>query len=194
MPLWFLALGLLAAATASQHADGVKVHASTEFVRWTHPDQIYAIEHPSDWQAHAQATRTNIGSVDGLVRGQRGFRTVYGAILATIDDPVAGQATRTLAESSRGIVDSILKRNAHLQIQTALAEDQPLAGTPAYRAVLGGTSPVTGHAERAEVIVRAYDAARVFYVIFACPEDQCAKLAPTFGRMRASLWIPSGPK
>lgn len=189
MPLWLLALGLLAAAGGVQHSDGVTVHASTQFVRWTHPDGTYAIELPADWQPHAHPTRTNLGSTDGLVKSERGFRTVYGVIITIVDDPASGASMPSLAASGRALVDTVLKRNAHLSIQAALAEDRPLAGSPAYRAVLGGTSPVTGHAERAEVIVRAYDASRLLNVIFACPAAQCHALEPTFKHMRDSLQV-----
>jgi len=170
-------------------ADDVNIHASKEFVRWSHPTSGYSIEHPIDWQPHAQAARTNIGSDNGLVAAGRGFRTIYGVIIAVVDDPLATSPDRTLEASSRAVVDGILKRNGHLSLTSPLAADAPLAGAPAFRAVAGGTSPVTGHAERAEVICRTYDGSQLLYVIFACPDARCGELAATFGRMRQSLQV-----
>jgi hypothetical protein len=178
-----------------QRDDGdVKIYASKTFVRWNHPTAGYSIEHPVDWKPHVQAARTNIGSDDGLVAGERGFRTVYGVIIAVVDDPLAASSDRTLEASSRAIVETIVKRNTHLSIKSLLAADSHLGGSPAFRAVAAGTSPVTGHAERAEVICRRYDASRLLYVIFACPEARCAELTTTFQQMRKSLLVTAAPK
>ena len=182
--------------TAGVHIDAsdVKIYASKEFVRWNHPTAGYSIEHPVDWKPHPQAARTNIGSADGLVAGERGFRTVYGVIIAVVDDPLAASSDRSLEASSQAIVETILKRNAHLSIKSPLAADPPLGGSPAFRAVAVGTSPVSGHAEQADVICRRYDASRLLYVIFACPEARCGELTATFQQMRKSLQVIAAPK
>ena len=112
-------------------------------------------------------------------------------ILAVVDDPLAGTPGRTLAASSQAVFETIVKRNAHLSVKSPLAQTQPLAGASAYRAVAGGISPVTGHAERAEVICRELDAGHLFYMILACPEAECDGLGPTFQRMRESLTVPA---
>jgi len=189
-----LAVSVAMAIAVSVGADDVKIYAAKEFARFTHPTSGYSIEHPVDWKAHPQAARTNIGSDDGLVRGERGFRTVYGVIMAVVDDPLAASSERSLEASSRAIVESILKRNPQLSIKTPLAADAQLGGAPAFRAVATGTSPVTGHPERAEIICRPYDESRLLYVIFACPDERCGELTATFGRMRSSLQVTPTPR
>jgi len=192
--LCLVAAAFVLAAGAHLDADDVKIYASKEFVRWNHPTAGYSIEHPVDWKPHPQAARTNIGSDDGLVAGERGFRTVYGVIIAVVDDPVAASSNRSLEASSRAIFETILKRNAHLSTKSPLVADTPLGGSPAFRGVAGGTSPVTGHAEQAEVICRRYDTSRLLYVIFACPEAGCGELTATFQRMRKSLQVTAVPQ
>ena len=192
-----MAVGLAVAcvmmpASAQQQASQVRIHAAAEFVRWAHSAGAYSLEHPVDWEAHEQGLRTNIGSTSGLVpTGRGGYRTIYGVILAVVDDPLAGTPGRTLAASSQAVFETIVKRNAHLSVKSPLAQTQPLAGASAYRAVAGGISPVTGHAERAEVICRELDAGRLFYMILACPEAECNGLASTFQRIRESLEVPA---
>jgi hypothetical protein len=184
-----LAVAVVLVASVHVGADDVKIRASKEVVRWDHPTSLYSIEHPVDWTPHPRGARTNISSDEGLVPGERGFRTVYGVILAVVDDPLAASPDRSLEASSRVVVESILKRNGHLSITSRLAADAPLAGAPAFRAVAGGKSPVTGHAEQAEVICRAYDRGHLLYVIFACPQAHCGELTTTFQHMRQSLQV-----
>lgn len=188
-----VATAIVLALSTQVIADDVKIYASKEFVRWNHPTDGYSIEHPVDWKPHPQGTRTNIGSDDGLVKGERGFRTVYGVIIAIVDDPLAASPQRSLEASSRAIVESILKRNTQLSIKSPLAAADALAGAQTFRAVAGGTSPVTGHAERAEIICRPYDASRLLYVIFACPDARCGELTATFEQMRKSLRLTAAP-
>jgi hypothetical protein len=192
--LCLVAAAIMLVAGVQRNTDDVKIYASKKFVRWNHPTAGYSIEHPVDWKPHPQAARTNIGSDDGLVAGERGFRTVYGVIIAVVDDPLAASSDRSLEASSRAIIETILKRNAHLSIKSPLAAETRLGGSPAFRAVAGGTSPVTGDAERAEVICRPYDASRLLYVIFACPEARCGELTATFQQMRNSLQVAPVPK
>jgi len=191
-----LVVGLVVAcvvmpASAQQQASQVRIHAAAEFVRWAHGAGAYSLEHPVDWETHEQGLRTNIGSKDGLVPTGRGYRTIYGVILAVVDDPLAGAPDRTLAASSQAVFEGIVKRNAHLSVKSPIAPTEPLAGGQAYRAVAGGISPVTGHAERAEVICREVDAGHLLYMILACPEAECSELGTTFRRMRESLKVPA---
>ena len=186
-------IGMAVAGTAAQEHErrDVKVHAAADFSVYTHSAGTYSIAHPSDWQAHEQPTRTNIGSDSGLVRGaQGGFRTVFGAIIAAVDDPAAGAASPSLEASAKAIVDSILKRNSHQSLAEPVAEDGVLAGSPVYRAVLLGTSPVTGKAERAEILCRRLGPGRLLYIILVSPGESYPQLKPTFVRMRNSLVIP----
>lgn len=179
-------------ASAQQDAMGVRIHAAVEVVRWAHSAGAYSLEHPVDWGAHEQGLRTNIGSKDGLVPSERGgYRTIYGVILAVVDDPLAGTLDRTLAAASQAVFEGIVKRNAHLRVTSPLAQTERLAGGQAYRAVAEGISPVTGHAERAEVICRELDGGHLLYMIQVCPVAACNELAPTFRRMRESMKVPA---
>jgi hypothetical protein len=187
-----LAWCIIMPATAQQDAVGVRIHAAVEVVRWAHSAGAYSLEQPVDWGAHEQGLRTNIGSKDGLVPTERGgYRTIYGVILAVVDDPLSGTPDRTLAAASQTVFEGIVKRNAHLRVASPLAQTERLAGGQAYRAVAEGISPVTGHPERAEVICRELDDGHLLYMIQVCPEAACNELAPTFRRMRESLKVPA---
>jgi hypothetical protein len=185
-------LGIAAAASAQDTHEkrDVRPHASAEFVPYVHASGGYRLEHPADWKTHEGEGRTNIGADDGLVKGERGYRTIYGVIVLVVDDPLAGRAERSVEASTRLIVEQVLTRNPHQKIVEPVAADRPLGGAPAFRAVLNGTSPVTGRGERAEIVARHLDDARVFYLVLVSPVDDHAKLAPALGRLRDSVRIP----
>lgn len=168
----------------------VRPHAAAEVVPFVHSTGSYRLEHPADWQAHEVEGRTNIGADDGLVKGARGYRTIYGVIVQAADDPLAGRAERSVEASTRLIVEQVLKRNPHQAIVEPVSADRPLAGAPAFHAALNGTSPVTGRGERAEIVVRQHGAAQVFYLVLVSPSDDYAALAPALGRLRDSVRIP----
>lgn len=169
----------------------VRPHASTQFTRFAHSTQGYVLEHPADWQAHERGERTNIGAENGLVPTERGFRTVYGAIVQIADDPLAGKPERSAEASARLILEQVLKRNPHQALKEPLAADRPLAGAPAFHAVINGTSPVTGRGERAEIVVRQHGDAKVFYLVLVSPIDDYPSLAAPLRRLRDSVRIPA---
>jgi hypothetical protein len=179
-----------AAAQETHERRAVTPHASQQFTRFIHSTGSYALEHPSDWQAHERGERTNIGPEDGLVAGARGFRTIYGAIVQVAPDPLAGLPERTIEASTRLIVEQVLKRNAHQALQVPVSADRPLAGAPAFRAVIMGTSPVTGKGERAEIVVRQKGANEVFYLVLVSPADHYTLLEAPLRQLRDSVRMP----
>jgi hypothetical protein len=168
----------------------VTPHASPQFTRFTHSTGYYALEHPSDWQAHERGERTNIGPEDGLVAAARGFRTIYGVIAQVAPDPLTGSPERTTEASARRILEQVLKRNPHQALKDPVSADRPLAGAPAFRAVIMGTSPVTGRGERAEIVVRQHGANEVFYLVLVSPADDYNLLEAPLRRLRDSVRIP----
>lgn len=170
----------------------VTPHAASDFVRFLHPAGTYALERPADWRAHEGTGRVTIGADDGLVPVERGFRMVYGAIVAIADDPEASNPVRNIETSARGIVDAILKRNAHQSLSVSVHADRPFAGAPAASAVLIGTSPVTGRGERAEIVVRAFGKSQILYAILVSPTDSYAELDTPLRRLRDSLRVLGG--
>lgn len=187
-----LLTGVVAAARAQEahgHRD-VRPHAAAEVVPFVHSTGGYRLEHPADWTAHEGESRTNIGADDGLVAGARGYRTIYGVIAQVADDPLAGKAERSVEASTRAIVEQVLTRNRHQALAEPVSSDRPVGGAPAFRAVLMGTSPVTGRGERAEIVVRQYGAGQVFYLVLVSPADDYPLLAPVLDRVRDSVRIP----
>jgi hypothetical protein len=168
----------------------VTPHASQQVTPFVHSTGSYALEHPSDWQAHERGERTNIGPEDGLVAGAGGFRTIYGVIVQVAPDPLAGQPERTIEASSRLVVEQVIKRNAHQALKEPVSADRSLAGAPAFRAVIMGTSPVTGRGERAEIIVRQKGANEVFYLVLVSPADDYTLLEAPLRQLRDSVRIP----
>jgi hypothetical protein len=156
-------------------------------VKFVHPSGAYWLEHPADWTVHEGTGRITIGADDGLVAVERGFRTVYGAIVAIADDSTASNPARTVETSARAMVDAILKRNAHQSLSVPVRVDRPFAGAPAASAVLIGTSPVTGRGERAEIVVRAVGGWQVLYAILVSPTDSYPLLEAPLRRLRDSI-------
>ena len=134
-------------------------------------------------------TLTDSGAADGLVPSGRGFRTIYGAIVAIVDDAEAGKPAHTVETSARAVVDSILRRNAHQALSVPVRADRPLAGAPAASAVLNGISPVTSRGERAEVVCRAYGSSQILYVILVSPTDAYPDLEQPLRLLRDSIRV-----
>ena len=170
----------------------VRPHAATATKRFSSPTSAYSFDYPADWDAHEAGERVNVGAADGLVPTGRGFRTIYGAILAIVDDPDAGKPDRTVESSAKAVIDGILKRNAHQSLSVPVRADRPLAGAPAANAVMQGTSPVTGRGERAEVVCRAFGTAQVFYVILVSPIEAYSELEQPLQRLRDSIRLSDG--
>jgi hypothetical protein len=170
----------------------VRPHAAQEFVGFVSADRSFAFEHPADWRALERGARVNVGASDGLVATGRGFRTIYGAIVDVLDDPLAGRAQRTLEASTLAIVERVLARNPHQAIHEPVAVDAPLAGAPAYRAVLMGTSPVTGRGERAEIVCREFGTGKIFQIILVAPAEAFSTLEKPLRRIRDSVRVPAG--
>jgi hypothetical protein len=198
IPRWLLHTAVLCLATVTSPAAGqetherrrVTPHASQQFTQFMHSTGSYALEHPSDWQAHERGERTNLGPEDGLVAGARGFRTIYGVIVQIARDPLAGLTERSLEASTRLVVEQVLKRNAHQALREPVSADRPLAGAPAFRAVITGTSPVTGRGERAEIVVRQKGANEVFYLVLVSPADDYKLLEAPLRQLRDSVRMP----
>lgn len=186
----FVVFAGLAAGLRAQDGAALRPHASPTTAPFSHSSGAYSLAYPSDWQAHENGGRLNVGAPDGLVpTGRGGFRTVYGAIVAIVDDPEAGKPGRTIETSTRAIVDGILKRNEHQSIAVPVKLDRPFAGGPAASAVLIGTSPVTGRGERAEVVCRAYGATQILYVILVSPTESYADLERPLQQLRDSVRV-----
>lgn len=184
-------LPAFAAAQEVHETRVVKPHASEKVTPFTHSSGSYALEHPSDWQAHERGERTNIGAADGLVPTERGFRTIYGVIVQVAPDPLAGRADRTVEGSARLIVEQVLKRNSHQALKEPVTEAAPLGGAPAFRASIQGISPVTGQGERAEIVVRQHGPDQVFYLVLVSPVDEYRLLEAPLRRLRDSVRIPA---
>jgi hypothetical protein len=188
-----LCLALVTSPAAGQETHErrtVTPHASQQFTTFTHSTGTYALQHPSDWQAHERGERTNIGPDDGLVAAARGFRTIYGVIAQVAPDPLAGSPERSIEASTRLILEQVLTRNPHQALKEPVSPDGPLAGAPAFRAVIMGTSPVTGRGERAEIVVRQHGASEVFYLVLVSPADDYKLLEAPLRRLRNSVRIP----
>lgn len=171
---------------ASGQALVVQPHAAGSVVKFVHPSGAYWLEHPADWTVHEGTGRITIGTDDGLVAVERGFRTVYGAIVAIADDSAPSTPARTIETSAGAMVDAILKRNPHQSLSVPV-RDRPFAGAPAASAVLIGRSPVTGRGERAEIVVRAFGGSQVLYAILVSPTDAYPLLEVPLRRLRDSV-------
>ncbi len=181
------ACALVMAQEPATHRD-VRPHAAQEVVRFVHSTGAYSLDHPADWQTHERGARTNIGAEDGLEATARGFRTIYGVIVAIVDDPAGKQS---LEDSARAIVDNVLKGNAHQRMHTPVHADGTLAGAPAATAVIMGTSPVTGRSERAEIVCRRLGESQLLYLVLVSPGDHFATLEAPLKRVRDSVRIPA---
>lgn len=181
--------GLRRAAVA-QSEPGRHPHASADVLPFVAARGAYAFSHPADWKVHETAGRVTIGADDGLVPTERGFRTVYGVIIAVVDDPEAARSPHDIEASTRAIVDGILERNGHQSISVPVRVDRPVGGAPAASAVLMGTSPVTNRGERAEVVCRRFGGNQILYAILVCPADAYTELQRPLHALRDSIRVP----
>jgi Zn-dependent protease with chaperone function len=174
---------------------------STRFERYRHRNGFFEIEHPENWEPHADSRGYGVtfvpqGGVVQLSNGQQSL--IYGVVVnhyvpfeGEIGSafPGSGEDERHLEDATDDLVREISQGNAHLRMVANSRRRQRVDDAPAMSVILAGRSPVTGEEERVTIFTRDLPDHHVIYSLFIAPGRDYAALSRTFQRMISSLRV-----
>ncbi|MFN2385768.1 MAG: M48 family metallopeptidase [Thermoanaerobaculia bacterium] len=176
---------------------------STRFERYRQRTGFFEIDHPENWEPHADAQGHGVtfvpqGGVAQLSNGQQSL--IYGVVVnhyVPFDGqmgngsafPGAGQADPHLDEATDDFIREIARGNSHLRLVPNSRKRQRIDDAPAMSVVLAGRSPATGEEERVTIFTRELPDHHVLYALFIAPGRDYTALSRTFQRMISSLRV-----
>jgi Zn-dependent protease with chaperone function len=174
---------------------------STRFERYRQRTGFFEIDHPENWEPHADSRGYGVtfvpdGGVAQLSNGQQSL--VYGVVVnhyvpfeGEIGSAFPGseQDDRHLDEATDDLVREISRGNSHLRLVTNSKRRQRVDEGPAMSVVLAGRSPVTGQEERVTIFTRELPDHHIIYSLFIAPGRDYTALSQTFQRMISSLRV-----
>ncbi|HEY6842776.1 MAG TPA: M48 family metalloprotease, partial [Thermoanaerobaculia bacterium] len=177
------------AAAASGRARSTRSASSTVSVpapsasyrTYTNENGLYRLSYPSNWQVYESngpgvmiAPPGGAGDVNGK------SEIVYGAIINHYDPFGNAPATNISPQSAtQDLVAAVEQSSPYLRARS-------ISG---HTAVLRGTDPVTGVAERVTVVTRQLSDEHLLYVLFVTPERDAASYSKVLNTMVNSLQI-----
>ena len=182
---------------------------STRFNRFSHPDELIAIDHPDNWHAFPSGFAISFAPSSGMVeRNRQAPQLVQGVIVnfyAPFENDVdrwnhslarhyAPFADRTrprglLEDATDDLVRQILDASPYLSTPTGSARPEVVDGARGYSVRLGGRSPLTGEQERVTIHTRSLPDDHVVYVACVTPTRTATVVEQACSRMVQSLRV-----
>jgi Zn-dependent protease with chaperone function len=171
---------------------------SGRYRSYRQPSGFFDLQYPDNWRVYesSQGLGVTIAPEGGIVEASNGVPViVYGAIVNHYDpfnqSDQSGRTRRVdgdLGLAMDDLVEQVRSSNTYLR-RSGAQRRLTIDGAPALQAVLSGTSPVTGLAERVTVFARELPDGHVAYALFIAPARDYGALSGTFDRMIASLQV-----
>ena len=183
---------------------------SSTFQAFEQRDQLFRIDHPSNWRAYesADGLGVTIAPEGGFVdSGGTERDLIYGVVInhyapfasdasdangrfSFLEFPGASEQSRTsLAEATNDLLRQIVRTNPTLKRVPDSQRSDRIDGAPALSLVLSGRSVATGGEERVTVFTRELPDDHVVYALFIAPGQDYGQLKETFNRMITSLRV-----
>ena len=176
-------------STASPNASNtISVEAPSSSLRsYTSRSGVYRVSFPSNWQVYEQGnTGVTIAPPGAVLQND----IVYGAIINHYD-PFGGQGlvgNTSLETATNDLLGALQQSSPYL---SAASNEQRIrmAGGTALAAVLRGTDPSTGIAERVTVVTRQLSDDHLIYMLFITPERDASRYSSVLNAMVSSMQI-----
>jgi hypothetical protein len=157
---------------------------SAQFTRFSSPDALVAIDHPSNWDAFQSGTAVSFAPAGGVLDREDGAPNLLQGLIvnhyAPFEDDVErwnNSLTRhfapfedrsrprgALEDATDDLISQILNVNTWLSAPTGSARPETAEGFRGYSVRLSGRSPVTGETERVTVYTRMLPDEHVIYL------------------------------
>ena len=147
----------------------------------------YSVSYPSNWQVFGDAnSEVTIAPKSGLA----GDAIAYGAIISGFD-PESRGGSNSLDDATHQLLDQLRQSNPDLR---AVGSDQNITvnGRNGKSVMLMGPSPLKDQSNKAErerdwLVATQRQDGSVIYFVFIAPDQDFAKLQPSFEKMLRSL-------
>jgi hypothetical protein len=157
---------------------------SPQFTRFSNPDALVVIDHPSNWDAHQSGTAMSFAPAGAVLDREDGAPNLLQGLIvnhyAPFEDDVArwnNSLTRhyapfedrsrprgMLEDATDDLIRQILDVNSWLSAPTGSARSEQVDGVRGYSIRLRGRSPVTGETERVTIYTRMLPDDHVIYM------------------------------
>ena len=182
---------------------------SPQFTRFSSPDALVAIDHPSNWDAHQSGTAMSFAPAGAVLDRDDGApNLVQGLIVnhyAPFEDDVErwnNSLTRNYApfenrsrprgpleDATDDLVRQILDANSWLTAPTGSARAELVDGVKGYSIRLRGKSPLTGQTERVTVYTRMLPDDQVIYMACIAAGKNASTVERACTRMVQSMRV-----
>lgn len=182
---------------------------SSQFERFSNPDALVAIDHPSNWDAFQSGAAMSFAPDGGVLEREDGAPTLLQGLIvnhyAPFEDVVerwnnslsrhyAPFEDRTrprgaLEDATDDLIRQILSVNTWLTASTGSARPEVVDGVRGYSVRLTGRSPVTGQPERVTVYTRVLPDDHVIYMACVAPGKRASSVEKACARMVQSMRV-----
>ena len=182
---------------------------SPQFTRFSSPDALVAIDHPSNWDAHQSGTAMSFAPAEAVIDREDGApNLVQGLIVnhyAPFEDDVErwnNSLTRhyapfenrsrprgPLEDATDDLVRQILDAYNWLTAPTGSARSELVDGIRGYSIRLRGKSPLTGQPERVTVYTRMLPDDQVIYMACIAAGKNASSVERACTRMVQSMRV-----
>lgn len=182
---------------------------SPQFTRFSSPDALVAIDHPSNWDAHQSGTAMSFAPAGAMLDREDGAPNLLQGLIvnhyAPFEDDVErwnNSLTRhyapfedrsrprgPLEDATDDLVRQILDANSWLTAPTGSARSELVDGIRGYSVRLRGRSPLTGETERVTVYTRALPDDNVIYMACIAAGKHASTVERACARMVQSMRV-----
>jgi hypothetical protein len=162
-------------------ANEINVQAPSSSLRtYTNPEGLYRLAVPSNWQVYQQgATGAVIAPQGGVAEVNGKTEIVYGAIVNHYAPFNNSSGFITQSNATADLLNQIVNDSPHLRV----------ASRSSNGAVLRGTNPNTGIAERVTVVTRQLADEHLVYMLFVTPDRDAGRYQNTLNAMARSIEV-----
>ena len=182
---------------------------SPQFTRFSSPDALVAIDHPSNWDAHQSGTAMSFAPAGAMLDREDGAPNLLQGLIinhyAPFEDDVErwnNSLTRhyapfedrsrprgALEDATDDLIRQILNVNSWLSAPTGSARYDVSDGIRGYSVRLSGRSPVTGETERVTVYTRVLPDDHVIYLACIAAGRSASSVERACTRMVQSMRV-----
>jgi Zn-dependent protease with chaperone function len=182
---------------------------SPQFTRFTDPDAVVTIDHPSNWDTYQSGAAMSFVPAGGVVEREDGAPSLVQGLIVNQYEPFEDDVERwnnsltrhyapfedrsrprgALEDATDDLVRQIMSANTWLTAPTRSARSEVVDGLRGYSVRLSGRSPITGKTERVTLYTRALPDDHIIYMACVAAGRTVSSVERACSRMVQSLRI-----
>jgi hypothetical protein len=182
---------------------------SPEFTRFTDPDAVVTIDHPSNWDTYQSGAAMSFVPAGGVVEREDGAPSLVQGVIVNQYEPFEDDVERwnnsmtrhyapfqdrsrprgALEDATDDLVRQIMSASTWLTAPPRSARAEVVDGLRGYSVRLSGRSPITGKTERVTLYTRALPDDHIIYMACVAAGRAVSSVERACNRMVQSLRI-----